>query len=221
MGETAIAIGNPEGSGLSVTQGIISTENENISLNIDGTLRSYRSLRIDTALYSGNSGGGLFNAEGKLIGITNAGDGSDQNINYAVPLEIVTGVADNIIYYANDGDDSTSGLNSVTFGVTVTTSDAKYVYDASLGYGKISEWVNVQSVTTGSIAEKIGITSGDVIKAVIVNGEQEDVLRSFDLSDIAMTLRSGDKIQFVVERDGAQTTTATYTLALADFAQVA
>ena len=221
VGETAIAIGNPEGSGLSVTQGIISTENENISLNIDGTLRSYRSLRIDTALYSGNSGGGLFNAEGKLIGITNAGDGSDQNINYAVPLEIVTGVADNIIYYANDGDDSTSGLNSVTFGVTVTTSDAKYVYDASLGYGKISESVNVQSVTTGSIAEKIGITSGDVIKAVIVNGEQEDVLRSFDLSDIAMTLRSGDKIQFVVERDGAQTTTATYTLALADFAQVA
>lgn len=220
VGETAIAIGNPEGSGLSVTQGIISTENENISLNIDGTLRYYRSLRIDTALYSGNSGGGLFNANGELIGITNAGDGSDQNINYAVPLEIVTGVADNIIYHANDGDDSTEGLNSVTFGVTVSISNSKYVYDSSVGYGKIVETVNVESVSSGSIADEVGIEDSDIIKAVIINGEQKDVLRSFNLSDIAMTLRPGDKIQFVVERGGSTVTTATHTIVSSDFTKV-
>ena len=69
VGETAIAIGNPEGDGLSVTQGVISTESEYITLSIDDTPRSYRSIRIDTALYSGNSGGGLFNKSGELIRI--------------------------------------------------------------------------------------------------------------------------------------------------------
>ena len=135
VGETAIAIGNPEGDGLSVTQGVISTESEYITLSIDDTPRSYRSIRIDTALYSGNSGGGLFNKSGELIGITNAGNSTDQNINYAVPLEIVTGTVDSIIYYGNDGNTDTNGVYRLLFGVNVNTENSKYVYDAASGYG--------------------------------------------------------------------------------------
>ena len=170
VGETAIAIGNPEGNGLSVTQGVISTENEQITLSIDGIERAYRSLRIDTPIYSGNSGGGLFNSEGKLIGITNAGNTDDQNINYAVPIEIVTGTADNIIHYANDGDDSTTDAYSITFGINVTSSGAKYVYDSSTGCGEITENVNVYSVNADTIADAIGLKQGDVIKSLVVNG---------------------------------------------------
>ena len=99
VGETAIAIGNPENEGISVTKGVVSVDNEYITLSIDGTKRAYRSIRMDTALYGGNSGGGLFNAEGKLIGICNAGDSTDQNINYAIPLDIVKGTVGNILYY--------------------------------------------------------------------------------------------------------------------------
>ena len=79
VGQTAIAIGNPGGEGISATKGIVSVDNEYITLDIDGTSRSYRSIRIDTAIYEGSSGGGLFDMYGRLIGLTNAGDGEEQN----------------------------------------------------------------------------------------------------------------------------------------------
>lgn len=216
VGETAIAIGNPEGNGLSVTQGIVSTENEHITLNIDGTLRSYRSLRIDTPLYSGNSGGGLFNSDGELIGITNAGNTEDQNINYAVLLEVVTGTVDNIIYYANDGDSSTNNANKVDFGITTSSSGSKYVYDSSSGYGAIEEDVKVESVTSGGIAAKVSVRTGDVIRGVIINGVEKQITRTFMLDDVALTIRAGDTVSLVLERDGDSVTTSAYTIVADD-----
>ena len=216
VGETAIAIGNPEGNGISVTQGIISTENELITLNIDGNWRSYRSLRIDTPLYSGNSGGGLFNSAGKLIGITNAGNTEDQNINYAVPLEIVTGTVDNIIYYANDGDDSTNNAYTVDLGVTLSSSNSKYVYDASAGYGQVSEDVRIDSVVSASIAANAGAKVGDILRGVIINGEESEVTRTFNLDDIAITMREGDSVNLVVERDGGLVTLSSCTISSSD-----
>ena len=203
VGETAIAIGNPEAQGISVTQGIVSVESDYISLNIDGSSRSYRSIRIDTALYSGNSGGGLFNAAGKLIGITNAGNSSDENINYAVPLEIVQGVADNIIYYHEKGSDAQCAYK-IVLGITVQTQNSKYVYDAGSGYGKIREEVVLDSVASDSIAESMNLQSGDIITAIIVNDTEYEIARSFDISDLILTLREGDVIQCVVQRN-AQT----------------
>ena len=200
VGETAIAIGNPEGDGLSVTQGVISTESEYITLSIDDTPRSYRSIRIDTALYSGNSGGGLFNKSGELIGITNAGNSTDQNINYAVPLEIVTGTVDSIIYYGNDGNADTNGVYRLLFGVNVNTENSKYVYDAASGYGNISEDVMIASVNSGSLAEKLGLRQDDRIAAVIINGTTHTIDRSFDIENLALTIRANDIIQIVYER---------------------
>ena len=221
VGETAIAIGNPEGDGLSVTQGIISTESEYITLQIDDTARSYRSLRIDTALYSGNSGGGLFNREGELIGITNAGNKTDQNINYAVPLDVVRGTADSIIFYANDGNDRTDGAYRLTFGVTVTTRNSKYVYDAASGYGSIEEEIVVASVAEDSISARLGLKEGDVILAVAVNGEEQAVSRSFAIEDISFTVRAGDTVAVVCSRDGERITSQSYTVTQSDLTSVA
>ena len=211
VGETAIAIGNPEAQGISVTQGIVSVESDYISLNIDGSSRSYRSIRIDTALYSGNSGGGLFNAAGKLIGITNAGNSSDENINYAVPLEIVQGVADNIIYYHEKGSDAQCAYK-IVLGITVQTQNSKYVYDAGSGYGKIREEVVLDSVASDSIAESMNLQSGDIITAIIVNDTEYEIARSFDISDLILTLREGDVIQCVVQRNAQTVYSEEYTL---------
>lgn len=202
VGETAIAIGNPEGEGISVTKGIVSVDNENIALKIDGTARYYRSLRIDTSLYSGNSGGGLFNENGELIGITNAGNTEDQNINYAIPISIAAGVADNIIYYDRDGDDSTDGLYKITLGVTVQAENMKYVYNTAEGRGNIREDVVVQQVTEGSIAEKIGTKVGDVITALVIDGTEYPILRNFDVSDLLFKVRAGATVNFRFERNG-------------------
>ena len=220
VGETAIAIGNPEDGGISVTRGVISTVNEQIALAIDDTTRAYRSMRIDTALYSGNSGGGLFNCDGELIGITNAGNGDDQNINYAVPLEIVTGVANNIIYYANDGDDSTNDGYDITFGFSVETTNSKYVYDQSVGYGEVFEDVNVSEVNEGSIAEKMGLQQGDIVKSLIINGKEIEIDRSYDISDLAFTVRPGDTVNFKVERAGESITLTEQTIAFSDLTAI-
>ena len=220
VGETAIPIGNPEGTGLSVTQGIISTESEYITLSIDDTARSYRSIRIDTALYSGNSGGGLFNKNGELIGITNAGNQTDQNINYAVPLEIVTGVADSVIRYASDGNDATNGVYRLMLGVTVTTQNSKYVYDAASGYGNISEEVVVSTVNDGSIADQMGLAAGDILTAVVLNGTTYGLNRSFEIENLSLTVRANDIVQFVYTRGGENLTTDGYTVPFSALTQI-
>lgn len=203
VGQTAIAVGNPEDEGLSVTQGVISVDDEYIGLAIDGETRAYRSMRIDTAIYSGSSGGGLFNSKGELIGITNAGDGTDQNVNYAIPLPVVKGVVRNIEYY------SAQGLKSgkrITLGVTIIGKNTKYIYDATLGYGKVKEDLEVETVTSGSIIEKLGLNSGYILKSFTKNGTVYTLNRSFDIGDFLLTVRSGDVITATFY-NGAETVT--------------
>lgn len=218
VGETAIAIGNPEDEGISVTEGIISVDNEYITLDIDGTSRSYRSIRIDTALYSGNSGGGLFNSNGELIGITNAGDNEDQNVNYAIPLSIATGVADNIIYYYTG---STSSAYKIKLGIEVTSKNSKYTYNKSSGYGSISEDIIVSTVEQNSIAQVIGLQKNDILKSITINGKEYMLSRNFDISDILLTVRQDDKINFTVLRNNTKTALNTYTILQTNLNKVA
>lgn len=221
VGQTAIAIGNPEGQGISASEGIVSVDNETISLNIDGTPRQYRSLRMDTAIYHGNSGGGLFNTEGKLIGITNAGDGTDQSINFAIPLQIAKGAADNILS-RYDGSAPVS-VKVPKLGVNVVSENSRYVYDKSTGYGKIVETITVRSVEKNSVANKLGLETGCVLKSITVGGVKQDISRAFSISDALLTARPGDALSFTYLRGASQEeqTTRAYTLTESDFVTVA
>ena len=210
VGQTAIAIGNPEDEGISVTQGIISVVNEDILLSVGSVSRYYRSLRIDTALYSGNSGGGLFNNQGQLIGITNAGNVQNQNVNYAIPLDIVKGCVENILYYASDSDDNTVGAYKIVLGFSVTESNLKYVYDEKLGYGEILGEVNVYQVVEDSIIESLGLLKGDIVKTFYVNDTAFDITRNFNISDTIFEIRPNDTIKFSYLRDGVLYTTQDY-----------
>ena len=193
VGQTAIAIGNTEDEGISTTRGIVSVDDDYITLSID-TTRQYRSIRIDTSIYSGNSGGGLFNSSGELIGITNAGDSTDENINYAIPLPIVKNTVENILYYANTTD--TNRAYKITLGLTAESKNAKFVYDYSKGYGKIIEDICVSEVIADSIAEQIGLSQGDILKSVVINGETIKLYRHFNLGDLLLKMRAGDVIKF-------------------------
>lgn len=217
VGQTAIAIGNTEAEGISVTEGIVSVEREEV-LFTGG--RTQEVLRIDTAIYSGNSGGGLFDLKGRLIGITNGGNEEDQNINYAIPLRVVRGTVENILFHATDGDDNTNGLLTPTLGIGLESQNARYVYDAAEGYGKIYEDVAVATVSSRSIAAEIGIEEGDLVCAFLINGKAYEIARSYDIGDLCLTLRPGDTLSFTVERDGAQVSTASYTLDSDDFSVI-
>lgn len=203
VGKTAIVIGNAEGLGTSVTEGIVSVDRENVSLSdVDGVTRTYQLMRVDAAAYGGNSGGGVFDAEGKLIGILNSGSREAQNINFAIPVETVAGVTENIYYYATDGDDSTEGVYKVTLGVTVQYDNSRYEYDASTGYGSIRETITVQGVTGGSLADEMGLQAGDVLQSVTIDGKTYSIDRQYDLDDALYRLQPGESCSLTYLRDG-------------------
>ena len=209
VGDMAIAIGNPKGEGISVSQGIVSVDSEYIKLSIDGTSKSYRVMRIDAALYHGSSGGGLFNKDGKLIGITNAGDGDDQNINYAVPLSVVKNTVESIIYY-NDNP------KAITLGVKVAATNSRYVFDEQKGYGEIIETITVDEIANGSISAKLGLQLGDVLVSMFINGNEYKINRMFNIGDALLTIRNGDKISFKLIRNAQTMTSNEYTILSSD-----
>ena len=189
-------------------------DNEYIYLAIDGTTRAYRSIRIDTSIYNGSSGGGLFDVNGKLIGITNAGDGEDQNVNYAIPLEIVKYAVENIMNYGGNA-------KTITLGIEVISSNSKYVYNEEKGVGEIVEKVTVSKIKENSISEKLGLESGDVLLAFVVNGVDYTINRSFNIGDVLLTIRSGDQISFKISRESQTQNTTTYTVLESELNQVA
>ena len=220
VGETAMAIGNPEGAGISVTKGIVSVDNEYIALKIDDTARYYRSIRTDSSLYSGNSGGGLFNGDGELIGITNAGNTDDQNINYAIPVDIVTGAVENILHYHSDGNDDTEGAYKISLGLTVRARNAKYVYDAKNGSGKIVEEIVVDSVAEQSIAERLDLAAEDAITGIEIDGTEYSISRNFEVSDLLFRVWEGSVVRISFIRDGKAQTTEAYSVRFSDLTQV-
>lgn len=210
VGETAIAIGNPGDDGISVTKGIVSVDNERVKLKIDNTIRTYNLLRMDTPLYQGNSGGGLFNVQGKLIGITNAGDSVEQNVNFAVPINTVKNAVENIIYYNN------GYINKLVFGVVVTMVDSKYVYDKVSGYGQIIEDIQITEVLANSIAHGLGLQINDYFIKLTINGVVYDIYRDYYVTDLILTLRAGDVVSITYKRNGVSYTTANYVIKAED-----
>lgn len=203
VGDYVFAIGNPNGSGISVTGGMVSVDSEYITMTAadDVTSVVYRALRTDTAINSGNSGGGLFNEKGQLVGLVNAKLTSPtiENIAYAVPLSIVRGAADNII----DGQPSGSqAIEKLNLGVTVASSDSRAEYDALTGKVSVSERVTVSDVQSGSMGEELGLQQGDIIMRVEIDGTATEIKRAYNVGDAMFAARKGNAIVITVARNG-------------------
>ena len=208
VGESVFVIGNPEAEGISVTAGIVSVDSEHLemeSVTGEGTV-DFRVMRVDAAVNSGNSGGGLFDAEGRLHGIVNAKvvDTEVENIGYAIPANVAVAVAQNII------DASASGCTCVRramLGMTIQIADSKLVYDSDTGLVHIEETVKVAGVTNGGLAQQMGIAVEDILRSVKV-GDRDTltITRQHHLIDELLNARVGDTVTVVVSRGGADTT---------------
>ena len=200
VGSTAIAIGNAEGSGISVTSGVVSVDSEYITMTAsDGVTEvDYRVMRVDTAVNSGNSGGGLFDSQGQLIGIVNAKTVEDgvENIGYALPSSVVVGVAENIIDYCY-GTECESVMRAM-MGITVTTTDSRAVYDAETGLVNIVETVAVYEVSQGQLGQVF--QPEDVLLSITIGGQTTDITRQYQLIDRMLSARVGDTVTFTVLR---------------------
>ena len=118
-------------------------------------------MRVDTAVNSGNSGGGMFDGKGNLIGIVNAKivDDGVENIGYAIPSNVAIAIAENIIHYCHGTD--VERVQRALLGITVNATDSKAVYDGETGCVTISETVSVYEVGEGTLAHGV-LQKGDV-----------------------------------------------------------
>lgn len=160
IGDDAIAIGNPLGTGITVTNGIVSAIHKEITINRE----TMSLIQTNAEINSGNSGGGLFNINGELIGIVNAKTSSPTSINsasveglgYAIPSNTVVNVIKSLKefgYYKN----------RATLGVTI--------YEATQpGHGFDAAGIYITGIQEGSAAEKAGLQTYDRI--VKINDEE-------------------------------------------------
>ena len=204
-GDTAIAIGNPQGKGISATYGKVNVVTESLDTTAcdEVTEISLRVIRIDTAVNGGNSGGGLFDAEGKLIGIVNAKiiEENIENIGFALPIDKVRALVDNILDCCLDSDYVTP--YKPTFGITVQIVDSEAVVDVETGLIDIVETIEVIEVAAGSLAEGNYIV-GDRLLSVTVGERTVAVTKMHHITDAALDLRPGESMIVKVLRDGAE-----------------
>lgn len=207
VGQTAIAIGNAEGYGLSASSGVISVDSEYIDMIAPDEITqvSFRVMRIDTAVNHGNSGGGLFNAQGELIGIVNAKiiDETVENIGYAIPSTLAVAVANNIIDNCFEKECST--LQRCLLGITITPTSSSAIYDESTGLVGIVESIGVVEVSEGSIAYGI-VEADDILVSATLNGITKEITRQFHVIDLMINARPGDTMYLTVLRDGETVT---------------
>ena len=194
-GQATFAIGTPSLYTFSVTSGIVSVESEYITTAYSANVRVYRT---DTALNSGNSGGGMFNENGELMGISDAksSDTTDDNVCYAIPASLAVSVADNIIE---------NGGKRFLLGVNMDLSDIDTFVDAD-GIIRTAYTYTVSSVNSGAAATG-KIETGDVMVSVAINDEEGVIIdTSFKAQEYLMNARPGDTIKVTVLRNGETVT---------------
>lgn len=201
--DPVLAVGDPEGLGMSVTTGMVCVNTEILEMTGSDNRRIYvRVMRIDAAINEGNSGGGLYNENGLLIGMVNAKRiGAEvDNIAYAFPSNLVRAMADNVIAHCSDG----SGKLLVKYdtGAEFSVSDMWLDIDPDTGRIIKRERIKVESVAAGSALDGL-LLEGDVITHISVNGEKIPVTLMHHVTDTLLTLRVGARLGFTVERDGA------------------
>ena len=191
--DKAIAVGNPEALGISATLGYVNVDSEYIRMNaLDGSgVMDLRVMRIDTAVNSGNSGGGLFNSNGELIGIVNAKLASSEGMSYAIPSNFVKYVTENILYYC-DGTNYENVFRCY-LGITVTQNKMYTVYDKESGKVHKREQVAVAEISTGGLAEG-NLCVGDIINHITIDGVKYETLRMYSVTDPMLNARIGSKV---------------------------
>ena len=205
VGETAIAIGSPLGSEYAntVTQGIVSSLNRNVSLKSeDGQAISTNAIQTDTAINPGNSGGPLINIQGQVIGITSS-------------------------KIASNGGTSVEGL-----GFAIPSNDAQNIIKQLESDGKVTrpalgiQMVNLSNVGASDLRKlniPSGLTSGVVVRSVqnnmpanghlqkydvITKVDDKEIASSTDLQHALYNHAIGDTIKVTYYRNGKEETTS-------------
>ena len=221
VGQTVYAIGNASGEGMSASNGIVAKDSEQIDVSLsdtgDNSYYSYRVLRTTAPINHGNSGGALYNTQGKIVAIVNAKDEASDvdNMGYALPANTVrrllVSIYDSFISNGSkpiSGTNTKCGINKAFLNISTVVSDS-YARLNEEGVAVIVETVKVQAVEGAPGRGNLQI--GDILVSAKLTSEdgtvKEDIKisRSFSLSEMLISAREGDTLTLVVERNKIET----------------
>ena len=200
VGESVMAVGNPLGElGGTVTSGIVSALNRSVSIQGSSSVNTMSLIQMDASVSPGNSGGGLFNMNGELVGIVNAksSDSDAEGLGFAIPVNDAVKVAQELL--ENGYVTGRPYLGISYFAVTDAQTAAQLGVNA---YG-----VYIVEVVKGGPADKAGLQAGDRIVSV----DGSEVATQSDLGTLMQNHKAGDTIEITVAR-GGQMQTVTVTL---------
>lgn len=186
VGEFSMAIGSPLGLDNSVTAGIVSAVNREVS-DEDGN--KYVAIQTDAAINSGNSGGALVNSKGQVIGVNTLklSGTSVEGIGFAIPINATKDIYNQLIQY--------SKVKRPYVGISGIDLDKETAERNNLVIG-----VYVKTVDDFSAAEKAGIRPGDVI----IEAEGKKIKNMDELNEIKNKKQIGDTLKLKIYRDGKE-----------------
>ena len=194
VGQAAVAIGNALGYGQSVTTGVISALNREVSVeNDDGSTTTNELIQTDAAINPGNSGGALLNAKGEVIGISSVkySDTSVEGMGYAIPISDASDTIQNLMNQetktkVSEAEQGYLGIQ----GVDVSDESAK-MYNMPTG-------VYISDVVKNGGAQQAGLTKGSVITGL----EGTTISDMNSLKEQLQYYRVGDKVKVTVQVPG-------------------
>jgi serine protease Do len=189
LGDWVVAIGNPFSLGGTVTAGIVSAKNRDIS---SGPYDSY--IQTDAAINRGNSGGPLFNLDGEVIGVNTliiSPSGGSIGIGFAVPSKTVAGVVSQLQQFGE--------LRRGWLGVRIQTVTDEIAESLNI---KPARGALVAGVEDKGPAKPAGIEPGDVV----IKFDGKDIKEPKDLSRIVADTAVGKEVEVIIIRKGAEET---------------
>jgi len=189
-GDQVVAIGNALGYGQSVTTGIVSAKNREVT--IDGTTLNL--IQTDAAINPGNSGGALFNMKGELIGINSSKFASTEveGMGYAIPIDTAFPILEKLMNTETRDKVEEGGQGYLGISCQNVTSDISEMYGIPRG-------VYVLEATDGSAAQKAGLRKGDIITSV---GERS-VSDYDELREVLTYYKAGETVDVTIQRSNS------------------
>ena len=195
VGDSVLAVGNPLGElGGTVTSGIVSALNRSVTIQGTSSTNTMSLIQMDASVSPGNSGGGLFNMNGELIGLVNAKSSSSdaEGLGFAIPINDAIQVAQDLL---ENGYVSGRPYMGITY-IAVTDAQTAAQFNVN-AYG-----VYVVDVVQGGPADKAGLKVGDRI--VRIDGTE--IAQKDDLGTLMQQHTAGDTLSITVARDGQMQT---------------
>ena len=195
VGQNVMAVGNPLGElGGTVTGGMISALNRSVTIQGSSSVNTMSLIQMDASVSPGNSGGGLFNMNGELVGIVNAKSSSSdaEGLGFAVPINDAIKVAQELL---ENGYVTGRPYLGITY---LAVTDAQTASQLGVNaYG-----VYVVEVVKGGPAEKAGLQAGDRIVSV----DGTEIASKDDLGTLMQKHAAGDTLSITIARDGQMQT---------------